>query len=564
MTYAEIIRLYEKKDHIIKKTHMTDEQKAEVIDFFTKHREQENQISGDEWNKPELLTYERFKQVIDAFNNRNTKSRANKIANKIGIAGLTEGKDYVDWGEFEDTLLGTFHAYTPLSHLGAKTIAGKTVKPYPKDAKDSASWCIGQTGDSQYWNTYFFNQDSDFIVVCGDKIPTKKVCFEILKNYDTSTAYSELKNNENYYNKESLVNNIKVWDYYDNDHSLDEVLERIFDKVKGKSYQDLLTLGDTFTNLIAKAKVVSDKSRIDQLEELKKPIVLTAEEYNNKLNDLRKTDEYNTHLNEGINILRFLDNLTKIFHKFEPEIKYSTINPRTAELLVVDSLISWFSDNRNKRISDINDIPRFLYPDIRFSNLRYGVPVYNTDNEDASTITLSTEINTPFMIEEYKYYHDYIFFRLKEFSGVNGVYKNVIADFNEWEYLTVDDLVVFFGQAVSEPQDYKGDSIAVASSLQFKNTKVFYDLGFLAHGSKISINETTFPKIAKTLNWKGTYEEFYSLFFDFVRQNIDIDYFNVQQVYKFNIFLIPESLKNLKLIDTLFSMLIPLTELRND
>ena len=117
MKYSEILRLYEKKDHIIKKTHMTDEQKSEVIEFFTKHREQENQISGDEWNKPETLTYERFKQVMDAFNNRNTKSRANKIANKVGIAGLTEGKDYVDWGEFEDNILGTFHAYTPLSHL---------------------------------------------------------------------------------------------------------------------------------------------------------------------------------------------------------------------------------------------------------------------------------------------------------------------------------------------------------------------------------------------------------------------------------------------------------------
>ena len=253
MTYAEIIRLYEKKDHIIKKTHMTDEQKQEVIEFFTKHREQENQISGDEWNKPELLTYERFKQVMDAFNNSNTKSHANKIANKVGIKGLTEGKDYVDWGEFEDNILGTFHAYTPLSHLGAKTIAGKTVKPYPEGNKDSAGWCIGWTGEDNYWKNYFFRDKTGFLIICGDNVPTKKVCFEIKKDY-------------------SSTKDVTVWDYYDSSVTFN----RFLDIIVGVSTiyynnsittEDKSTLKNTLLDLIIKAKETSDNLRDNLLKE---------------------------------------------------------------------------------------------------------------------------------------------------------------------------------------------------------------------------------------------------------------------------------------------------------
>ena len=261
MTYAEIIRLYEKKDHIIKKTNMTDEQKQEVIEFFTKHREQQNQISGDEWNKPETLTYERFKQVMDAFNNRNTKSHANKIANKVGIKGLTEGKDYIDWGEFEDKLLGTFHAYTPLSHLGAKTIAGKTVKPYPEGNKDSASWCIGWTGNDGYWKDHFFRNKTCFLIICGENVPTKKVCFEIKKKYNINISYSR------YCDDDLLLKNVTAWDYYDNNSSINSILGRIYNQFNDDAVEDFYKLGDTFTTLFSKAKETSDKLRDALLKE---------------------------------------------------------------------------------------------------------------------------------------------------------------------------------------------------------------------------------------------------------------------------------------------------------
>ena len=250
MTYAEIIRLYEKKDHLINRTNMTDEQKQEVIEFFNKHREQESAISDREWNKPETLTYERFKQVMDAFNNRNTKSRANKIANKVGIAGLTEGKDYIDWGEFEDNYLGTFHAYTPLTHLGAKTIAGKTVKPINPN-KDSAGWCIGWSVNDSYWKNYFFKNECSFLIVCGDSIYTKKICFQIKNNYNSDNA----------------LDAVTAWDYYDNPRSIADVLVKFYKKFDNFNKEDAYTIEDTFTELFSKAKDISDKIRKDLLEE---------------------------------------------------------------------------------------------------------------------------------------------------------------------------------------------------------------------------------------------------------------------------------------------------------
>ena len=241
MTYAEIVRLYEKKDHLINRTNMTDEQKQEVIEFFTKHREQESAISDREWNKPETLTYERFKQVMDAFNNRNTKSHANKIANKVGIAGLTEGKDYIDWGEFNDSLLGIFHAYTPLTHLGAKTIAGKTVKPINPN-KDSAGWCIGWSGNDSYWKDYFLKDGCSFLIICGDSVYTKKICFQIKNNYNSDNA----------------LNTVTAWDYYDGAHSLEEIFRNYHGDVN-------------FISLFNKVKETSDKIRKEaQLEEYKK------------------------------------------------------------------------------------------------------------------------------------------------------------------------------------------------------------------------------------------------------------------------------------------------------
>lgn len=177
------------KDRFIdRNSNLTYEQAQEIKDFFNAHTDAENII---DWNTSDRLTYDDFKNAIDAYNRRNTNSNADRIANKVGLAGIELGKDYLDLGEYITKSFGTFHAYSPLTHLGAKTLAGPQVPPVQKD-KNSAAWCIGYSGNDVYWERYCAN-GSYFIILCGEKIPTLKVCLELCGDKKT----------------------IFVWDYYD-------------------------------------------------------------------------------------------------------------------------------------------------------------------------------------------------------------------------------------------------------------------------------------------------------------------------------------------------------------
>ena len=56
------MRLYEKKDNLIKKNpNLTEEQKQEIVDLLTKHPSSENMI---DWNRNSKLTYEDFLDVL--------------------------------------------------------------------------------------------------------------------------------------------------------------------------------------------------------------------------------------------------------------------------------------------------------------------------------------------------------------------------------------------------------------------------------------------------------------------------------------------------------------------
>ena len=55
-------RLYEKKDHLIRRNpNLTDEQKQEIIELLGKHPSYENKI---DWNKSNSLTYENFLSIL--------------------------------------------------------------------------------------------------------------------------------------------------------------------------------------------------------------------------------------------------------------------------------------------------------------------------------------------------------------------------------------------------------------------------------------------------------------------------------------------------------------------
>ena len=53
MKYFEFFKMLEKKDHLIRKTNLTGDQKQIAIDFFTRHPNYEKEL-GTKWDNPEI------------------------------------------------------------------------------------------------------------------------------------------------------------------------------------------------------------------------------------------------------------------------------------------------------------------------------------------------------------------------------------------------------------------------------------------------------------------------------------------------------------------------------
>lgn len=119
MKYFEFFKLLEKKDHLIKKlSSLTDKQKAEAIDFFTKHPNYENEIN---WNKKDL-EWEDFEEVI--YKERVSKSQLKNFIKK--------DKHFLILHSDENCIL-----FQPLTWLGSRYLASKDVAPGVTGA-----WCI--------------------------------------------------------------------------------------------------------------------------------------------------------------------------------------------------------------------------------------------------------------------------------------------------------------------------------------------------------------------------------------------------------------------------------------
>ena len=75
-------RLYEKKDHLIKRNpNLTDREKQEIIELLGKHPSYENRV---DWNKSNSLTYEDFMSVLRPL-----------YLNDLDPRGLVEGQDMI-------------------------------------------------------------------------------------------------------------------------------------------------------------------------------------------------------------------------------------------------------------------------------------------------------------------------------------------------------------------------------------------------------------------------------------------------------------------------------------
>ena len=156
-------RLYEKKDHLIRKNpNLTDEQKQEIIELLGKHPSYENKI---DWNKSNSLAYEDFLKVLRPL-----------YINDLDPRGLIEGEDYNILYESEDEAL-----YSVYTHDASKILASNAVEPemwtpipgwcgYAEKTdeahafghfdsehgkmKPGAKWCISMQTSDEHWNKY--------------------------------------------------------------------------------------------------------------------------------------------------------------------------------------------------------------------------------------------------------------------------------------------------------------------------------------------------------------------------------------------------------------------------
>ena len=188
MRYVEFFKFLEKKDHIIKKLPLTDEQKQLAIEFFGKYPSYESEI---DWNRKDL-TWEDFEKVI--YKSRNTKSQIKKAVRQ-GIEGITEGVDYnyIGEGVYKDK---PFYVYIPANWKGSRVLASDQVEPKLGTVYDGftgAKWCISYQKTDQYWNSYtrtqyidsntttnrLLNSASIFLFFFGESIPSYKLALQL-------------------------------------------------------------------------------------------------------------------------------------------------------------------------------------------------------------------------------------------------------------------------------------------------------------------------------------------------------------------------------------------------
>ena len=156
-------RLYEKKDHLIKRNpNLTDEQKQEIIELLGKHPSYENKI---DWNKSNSLTYETFLSVLRPL-----------YINDLDPRGLIEGEDYDISYESDNEVLYSVYTYEASKILASNSVEPEIWTEIPSwcgreeftdeahafghfdsehgDKKPGAKWCISMQTSTKYWNEY--------------------------------------------------------------------------------------------------------------------------------------------------------------------------------------------------------------------------------------------------------------------------------------------------------------------------------------------------------------------------------------------------------------------------
>ena len=156
-------RLYEKKDHLIRKNpNLKDGEKAEIIEILGKHPSYENKI---DWTKNKSLTYEDFLSVLRPL-----------YINDLDPRGLIEGIDYDILYDSGDEVLYSVYSYDASRILASNNVEPELWTKIPSwcgeeektdeahafghfdsehgNMKPGAKWCISMQTSTRYWNQY--------------------------------------------------------------------------------------------------------------------------------------------------------------------------------------------------------------------------------------------------------------------------------------------------------------------------------------------------------------------------------------------------------------------------
>ena len=230
-----MIRLYEKKDHLIMRNpNLTDGEKQEIIELLTKHPSYENKI---DWTKNKSLTYEDFLKVLRPL-----------YINDLDPRGLVEGQDYDILYESEDEVLYSVYTYDASRILASNAVepelwteipfwcgyAEKTDEAHAfghfdsehGDMKPGAKWCISMQTSDEHWNRYipnihfFFWFRSDTSYNRKIAISVNKTTWEVVKVYNE--ADNEINRKVPSYIMEAIENGKKAYN------------EKEFNRIKSK------------------------------------------------------------------------------------------------------------------------------------------------------------------------------------------------------------------------------------------------------------------------------------------------------------------------------------------
>src|SRR5574344_813248 len=121
LTKYNMRRIYEKKDHLIRKNpNLKDGEKAEIIELLGKHPSYENKI---DWTKNKSLTYEDFMSVLRPL-----------YINDLDPRGLVEGEDYDILYESEYEV-----PYSVYTYDASRILASNNIEP--KIWTEIPDWC---------------------------------------------------------------------------------------------------------------------------------------------------------------------------------------------------------------------------------------------------------------------------------------------------------------------------------------------------------------------------------------------------------------------------------------